>query len=383
MQNAGFARILLVLPQHFNEERREHREHNALGTLVSTSLPDAILVEGGARRQDSLLKALEALEAQDKKNDLTQDHNPWVMVFDAARPLVSSEMIARVAQRAKTLCERSLAACVVPLVSVVDSVKRVSKQGRVCASVAREDLRLAQTPQAAPRALLLRLLRDTSATVSDETQLCLAAGCLVEAVEGEAAAHKITTLADVALLEGLLEGSSGRPASAMPEYRSATGFDLHKIAEGASLRLCGVDVAAPFSLQGHSDADVGLHALTDALLSLAGAGDIGDLFPPTDEQWRDADSALFLSRATELLAEAGGQVVSLDVTLLLETPHLGQAKLAMRTRLAELTGLTMERVGVKATTLEGVGALGRKEGVGAFATASARFGASMPLNNFR
>ena len=375
VRNTGFARVLLVLP-------KDEGARKAISALVSQFLPDALLVEGGERRQDSLQKALEALERTHDNND----KNNWVMVFDAARPLVSRELIARVALRAKDLCEHSVSACVVPLLPVVDSVKRLDKQGRVCESVARADLRLAQTPQAAPHALLLRLLRNTSVTVSDEAQLCQSvnpakASCLVEAVEGEARAHKITTLEDVGILVGLLEGVAGLRGGAsipeyprIPEYRSATGFDIHKTREGTSLRLCGVDVPASFSLEGHSDADVVLHALTDAVLSLAGAGDIGDLFPPTDGRWRDADSALFLIRALELLHEAGGALVSLDATLLLEKPHLGRFKLAMRERLADLTGLAVERVGVKATTLEGLGALGRGEGVGSFATASARFG---------
>ena len=377
LSSAGFARVLLVLP-------KDEGARKAISALVSQFLPDALLVEGGERRQDSLQKALEALERND-----SDDKNNWVMVFDAARPLVSRELIARVALRAKDLCERSVSACVVPLLPVADSVKRLDKQGRVCESVARADLRLAQTPQAAPRALLLRLLRDTSVTVSDEAQLCQSANpanpaeasCLVEAVEGEARAHKITKLEDVGILVGLLEGVAGLRGGAsipeyprIPEYRSATGFDIHKTREGTSLRLCGVDVPASFSLEGHSDADVALHALTDAVLSLAGAGDIGDLFPPTDGRWRDADSALFLIHALALLHEAGGALVSLDATLLLEKPHLGRFKLAMRERLADLTGLAVERVGVKATTLEGLGALGRGEGVGSFATASARFG---------
>ena len=368
VKNAGFARIVLVLP-------KDKHESQAIGALALASLPEATLtlVEGGERRQDSLQKALEELEKKHEGNDRPRksNNNRWVMVFDAARPLVSAELIARVALRAERLHQRSVRACVVPLLPVADSVKRLDKEGRVCESVARESLRLAQTPQAAPRALLLRLLRETSATVSDEAQLCLEAGCLVEAVEGEAVAHKITTRADV----GLLEGIAGLHARAnFPEYRSATGFDIHKAGEGSSVRLCGINVPAAFSLEGHSDADVALHALADAVLSLAGAGDLGDLFPPTDERWRDADSALFLCRAMALLQEAEGVLVSVDVTLLLESPHLGRVKPAMRARLAELTGLTIERVGVKATTLEGLGALGRGEGVGAFATASARFG---------
>ena len=383
VKNASFARIVLVLPKDNTKTEGAAGAAGAsetISALASKSLPDLILVEGGERRQDSLQKALEALETNN--NDQANDQvNDWVMVFDAARPLVSAELIARVLLQAKFLWQRAVSACVVPLLPVVDSVKRVCEQGKVSGSIERATLRLAQTPQAASRGLLLRLLRECSATVSDEAQLCEQAGCLVEAVEGEVRAHKITRRADVGLLEGVA-GLLGRtttsheyhtPEHPIPEYRSATGFDTHKTCEGSSVRLCGVDVPALFSLEGHSDADVALHALTDAVLSLAGAGDIGDLFPPSDERWRDADSALFLVRAIELLAEAGGGLVSLDVTLLLELPHLGKFKVAMRERLAALCRLTIERVGVKAKTLEGLGALGRGEGVGAFATASARF----------
>ena len=371
VKNASFVRIVLVLPK---DNAKAEGAAKAIGALASKSLPDIILVEGGERRQDSLQKALEALETKhDSGNDQVND---WVVVFDAARPLVSAELVARVLLQAQLLWQRAVSACVVPLLPVADSVKRVCERGKVSGSVERATLRLAQTPQAAPRGLLLRLLRSSSATVSDEAQLCEEGGCQVEAVEGEAVAHKITTCADVGILEGVagLRDRTTRHEHPRCEYRSATGFDTHKTCEGSSLRLCGVDVPALFSLEGHSDADVALHALTDAVLSLAGAGDIGDLFPPSDERWRDADSAFFLVRAMELLAEAGGGLVSADVTLLLELPHLGKFKIAMRERLAVLCGLAGGRVGVKATTLEGLGALGRGEGVGAFATASARFG---------
>ena len=374
VKNASFARIVLVLPKDNAKAAGAAKAAKAISALASKSLPDLILVEGGERRQDSLQKALEALEALETNNN--NHGNDWVVVFDAARPLVSAELVARVLLQAQLLWQRAVSACVVPLLPVADSVKRVCEQGKVSGSVERATLRLAQTPQAAPRGLLLRLLRSSSATVSDEAQLCEEGGCQVEAVEGEAVAHKITTCADVGILEGVagLRDRTTRHEHPRCEYRSATGFDTHKTCEGSSLRLCGVDVPALFSLEGHSDADVALHALTDAVLSLAGAGDIGDLFPPSDERWRDADSAFFLVRAMELLEEAGGELVSVDVTLLLELPHLGKFKIAMRERVAVLCGLAGGRVGVKATTLEGLGALGRGEGVGAFATASARFG---------
>ncbi len=378
VKNASFARIVLVLPKDNAKAAEAEGAAKAINALASKSLPDLILVEGGERRQDSLQKALEALEAlETNNNDQVNDQvNNWVVVFDAARPLVSEELVARVLLQAQLLWQRAVSACVVPLLPVADSVKRVCERGKVSGSVERATLRLAQTPQAAPRGLLLRLLRSSSATVSDEAQLCEEAGCQVEAVEGEAVAHKITTCADVGILEGVAGLRDRTTSHEYPryEYRSATGFDTHKTCEGSSLRLCGVYVPALFSLEGHSDADVALHALTDAVLSLAGAGDIGDLFPPSDERWRDADSAFFLVRAMELLEEAGGGLVSVDVTLLLELPHLGKFKVLMRERVAVLCGLAGGRVGVKATTLEGLGALGRGEGVGAFATASARFG---------
>jgi 2-C-methyl-D-erythritol 4-phosphate cytidylyltransferase / 2-C-methyl-D-erythritol 2,4-cyclodiphosphate synthase len=191
------------------------------------------------------------------------------------------------------------------------------------------------------------------------------AGLPITRVIGEETNLKITTEEDFSHAARLLRGT-------MSEFRTGQGFDVHAFTAGDHVWLCGVKIAHSAGLEGHSDADAGLHALTDALLGALGAGDIGQHFPPTDEKWRGAPSHLFLAHAAHLVTEAGGAVVNCDVTIICERPKIGPHREAMRARVAEILGIETARVSVKATTTEGLGFAGRREGLAAQAIATIR-----------
>ncbi len=326
----------------------EHRglyEDAVRGLFLGTPIP------GGSSRQRSVHLGLEALVR------LSPD---TVLIHDAARPLASPALIARVAEGL------GRASGCVPSLPVRDSLRRVER-GRIVAEVPREHVHRVQTPQGFHFAEILaahRRMRATSFT--DDGALALAAGLEVVTVPGEAANLKLTTGEDFILAERLLGECRRR-------YRTAFGYDVHAFAAGGTLRLCGVEIPDSPGLAGHSDADVALHAVTDALLGLVGAGDIGSHFPPSDDRWKDADSALFLRHGRDLVRRAGGRIEHVDVTLVCERPRIAPHRQAMRERLASLLDIAVECVSVKATTSEGLGFAGRGEGMVAQAVATASF----------
>ena len=370
--------------------------------------------QGGARRQDSLKNGLQLL-CKDKALAKAQPQDggkDWCMVCDAARPLLSHALLERIATAVAHIREKqSLSQAtsqvtasqvtenkvlgVIPLLPIADSVKRIDGKGFLAASIERETLRLAQTPQAFPTEKLLEWLLQAEKITprknfADEAQLAVENLAQVAHVQGEARAHKITTPQDILFLEGLLAGEksgmttektySEKPqqekqqtAKQQTEFRSCSAFDQHKVSKGIVLRLCATDIPCGFALEGHSDADVVLHALTDAILALAGSGDIGEHFPPSEQRWRNADSAIFLKHAIKVLTKAGGKLINADVTILAEKPNLTKYKPTMRQKLAQLTELDGSRIGLKATTLEGLGELGKAKGIAAYATATAKF----------
>ncbi len=305
-------------------------------------------VAGGATRQESVLCGLESLADQPPE---------LVLVHDGARPLVDDGLIDRV------LAGLAEHAAVLPALPVTDSLKRVEGD-LVAGSVAREGLQRAQTPQGFRFAELLAAHRRFAGqALTDDTALMEAAGIPVAVVAGAEANLKITTAEDLARAQALLAGQL------IP--CTGQGFDVHRLEPGARLVLLGVPLPdEPFGLVGHSDADVGLHALTDALLGALGAGDIGSHFPPSEPQWRGADSTLFLEHARQLIEAAGGRILHIDVTLICERPKIGPHRAAMVARLAGLLRLPERRVSVKATTTERLGFTGRGEGIAAQAVAT-------------
>ena len=319
-------------------------------------------ITGGARRQDSVRLGLEAL---------ANDAPDFVLIHDAARPLVSRAVIERTIAALE-----AGAAGAVPMLAVADTLRR--KDGDVWVTVPREGLQRAQTPQGFRYADILKAHRDhADADATDDVAIAGLAGLAVAAVLGEEENLKVTTEKDFALAERYLASLDGRSAGAtLHETRSAMGYDAHRFTEGDHVWLCGVKVPHDHGLEGHSDADAGLHALTDAILGCISAGDIGQHFPPTDERWRGAPSWKFLDHANRLVKDKSGAILHCDVTLICERPKIGPHREAMRARIAEILSLNIDRISVKATTTEGMGYTGRREGLAAQAVATVRLPAS-------
>ncbi|HEX4535263.1 MAG TPA: bifunctional 2-C-methyl-D-erythritol 4-phosphate cytidylyltransferase/2-C-methyl-D-erythritol 2,4-cyclodiphosphate synthase [Rhizomicrobium sp.] len=302
---------------------------------------------GGHSRQHSVLHGLQAL---------TTKRPEFVLIHDAARPLVSRALIDRVIGALPD------ADAAVPLLPVSDTLKK-QIDGK-WTTVPRDGLNRAQTPQGFRFDAIVKAHREFAGRdVTDDMALAELAGLKIVGVAGEENNMKITTPDDFARAEALLGGG---------ETRTGFGFDAHRFAAGDHIWLCGVKLPHDKSLEGHSDADVGLHALTDAILGTIGAGDIGQHFSPDDERWRGASSDKFLAHAAKLVSEAGGAIVHCDVTLICERPKIAPHREAMRARIAEILGLDVSRVSVKATTTEGMGFAGRGEGLAAQAIATIR-----------
>jgi 2-C-methyl-D-erythritol 4-phosphate cytidylyltransferase / 2-C-methyl-D-erythritol 2,4-cyclodiphosphate synthase len=312
-------------------------------------LPALPPVPGGDTRQESVRAGLEALAA-----GASAPPPDAVLVHDAARPVVPPGTVARLIAALKA------APGAIPAQRVTDTLKR-GEAGRIVATVAREGLFRAQTPQAFRFSVLLAAHRGAAGEATDDAQLLEAAGEAVALVEGSEGNVKVTFPEDLGRVAASLS------AGLLP--RIGTGFDVHRIAPGRPMVLCGVRVPCPFGLAGHSDADVGIHALCDAIYGALAEGDIGRHFPPSEMRWKDADSAQFLRHAAGRVAARGGVLANADVTLLCERPRIGPHREAMQARLAELLGTEPSRVAVKATTTEGLGFTGRGEGIAAQAAA--------------
>ncbi len=311
-------------------------------------------VRGGATRQESVLRGLEALVSHDPD---------YVLIHDAARPFVSPILIGDL-----IAALNSGADAAVPLLAVADTLKRETQDG-MWTTVSRDGLYRAQTPQAFRfRAILEAHHVHGKAAVTDDMALAELAGLKVIAVPGEESNVKITKPEDFQLAERMLAGGA--------EFRTGFGLDAHRFVPGDHVWLCGVKIAHDAALAGHSDADAGLHALTDAILGAIGEGDIGREFPPTDEKWRGAPSSLFLEHSAKLVRGIGGEIMHCDVTLVCERPRISPYREAMRSRIAEILQIETARVSVKATTTEGMGFTGRGEGLAAQAVATVRLAPS-------
>lgn len=335
----------------------DDRDHYA-AAVAGLPLMEPVL--GGARRQDSVRLGLESLVAEAPAR---------VLIHDAARPLVDGALIGRV------LAALDDFDAAVPALPMTDTLK-LGAGGMVTGGVPREGVFRAQTPQGFRFEPILaahrRAARASREDFTDDAAIAAAAGIEVALVAGAEGNLKITTDDDLARARALL--AIGGPG----EIRTGQGFDVHGFGPGTPgpVRLCGVDVPHARGLSGHSDADTGLHAATDALLGAIGAGDIGQHFPPSEPKWKGADSALFLRHAAELVAKAGGRILHLDITLICESPKLAPHREAMRARVAVIAGIETARVSIKATTTDGLGALGRGEGIAAQAIATVMLGGS-------
>ena len=302
---------------------------------------------GGASRQESVRAGLEAL---------AHDPPQKILVHDGARPALRREDISA--------CLEALRhdAAVAPALPLTDALKRCDGE-EILRHAPRQEYRLALTPQGFDYAALLQAHRDLAhACLPDDAAVMERAGVPVRAIAGRQGNFKVTHAGDFARAEAALGASR-------PLARVGWGCDVHRLAAGRPLRLCGVEIPHAQGLAGHSDADVGLHALTDAILGAVAAGDIGEHFPPDDARWRNADSGTFLAHAAEMARQAGFCIEHVDITLVCETPRLAPHRLAMRQAVAGLLGLALDNVSIKATTTEGLGFLGRKEAIAAQAVA--------------
>lgn len=343
--------------------------HPSIGEIVAVIHPDDIdlfgraaagfgkrvrHVFGGPSRQASTLLGLRALAAEAPE---------YVMIHDAARPFVSGGLLDRLAEVLSADCG------VVPAMPVSDTIKRSDSLGRVLETVSRAALFAAQTPQAFPFADILRAHEKASGHLdtefTDDASIAEFDGLKVRLVEGAPENMKLTWKHDIEMADKRMSG----PA-AFPDVRVGSGYDVHALVPGDHVTLCGVRIAHDASLSGHSDADVGLHALTDALLATRGAGDIGAHFPPSDPQWRGAASKIFVEHAAAIVRAAGGRIANADVTLICEAPKIAPHREAMVSSIASMLNVRPDRISVKATTNEKLGFIGRSEGIAAIATVS-------------
>jgi 2-C-methyl-D-erythritol 4-phosphate cytidylyltransferase / 2-C-methyl-D-erythritol 2,4-cyclodiphosphate synthase len=309
---------------------------------------------GGVTRQASVHAGLEALVGA--KPDI-------VLIHDAARPFVSEGLISRAIDTA------GRAGAAIPTIAVADTIKLIDADGNVADTPERARLRIAQTPQAFRYEMILeahrRAAREGRSDFTDDAALAEWAGLTVATFEGDALNMKLTTPEDFVREEARL-------ASQLGDIRTGTGYDVHALGEGDHVMICGVRVPYTKGFLAHSDGDVGLHALVDAVLGALADGDIGSHFPPSDARWKGASSDRFLKYAVDRVTARGGRVANLEVTLICERPKIGPLRDTMRARIAEISGIDISRVAVKATTSERLGFTGREEGIAATASATVR-----------
>jgi 2-C-methyl-D-erythritol 4-phosphate cytidylyltransferase/2-C-methyl-D-erythritol 2,4-cyclodiphosphate synthase len=341
-------RIDVVLP--VIQTADEHLYRAAVSGLEKLAPP----VQGGATRQASVRAGLEALAASAPE---------LVLIHDAARPFLTGGLISRAIAAAQA------SGAAVPGIVIADTVKQIDADAMVAETLDRGRLRIVQTPQAFAFDSILDAHRRAAAagleSFTDDAALAEWAGHRVSVFEGEAGNVKVTTNEDFVRAEIL-------QLAALSDVRTGIGFDVHAFADGDHLVLGGVRIPHVRGVTGHSDADVVIHALVDAILGALAEGDIGVHFPPSDPQWKGAASERFLTFACERVRARRGMIAHLDVTVVCETPHISPHRDAMRARIAAIAGIPLDRIGVKATTSESLGFTGRKEGIMAMTTATVR-----------
>lgn len=347
--------------------------HPSIGTIVTVIHPDdhalyadalgelavgLIAVDGGATRQDSVRLGLHAL----------RDAAPAkVLIHDAARPFIDAALIDR------TIAAITGLQAALPAVAVSDTLKRGGDDGLVAATIQRNGIFAAQTPQGFPYSLIReaheKAEQAQKTDFTDDASIAEWIGMPVKLVEGSPDNVKLTWAGDIDMADRRL----GSTAASFPDVRTGNGYDVHCFEQGDHVWLCGVRIEHGKKLSGHSDADVGLHALTDALLATCAAGDIGTHFPPSDQQWKGAASKQFVEHAASVVRAHGGRIANADVTLICEAPRVGPHRAAMTAAISAMLGIRPDRISIKATTNEKLGFIGREEGIAAIATATVVF----------
>lgn len=331
--------------------------HEAMFEEAIDGLPLARPVIGGATRQESCRIGVEAVAR----------HGPAkVLIHDAARPFVSAALIDDVIGWLDRF------AAVVPGMPVAETLK-YAPGGIVTRTVDRSAIWAAQTPQGFHYDQILVAYRKAEAErtqgLTDDASVAEHAGVAISMIPGQIENRKLTTAEDILIADREM---MGRQLQNLPDVRVGQGIDIHPFEPGEFVTLCGVAIPHSHRLQGHSDADAPMHALTDAILGAIGEGDIGTHFPPSEPQWKGAASAIFLRKAVELLAAKHGLIAHVDITMLAEAPKIAPHVVAMKAALSPLLRLDPSRIAIKATTMEKLGAIGRKEGIMAFATVTVR-----------
>jgi 2-C-methyl-D-erythritol 4-phosphate cytidylyltransferase / 2-C-methyl-D-erythritol 2,4-cyclodiphosphate synthase len=331
--------------------------HEALFASATAGLSLAVPVIGGGTRQDSCRVGLEAS---------LSEHPEKVLIHDAARPFLSSQLITNV------ITELDYADAVIPGLPVADTMK-FAPGGQIERTVDRASLWFVQTPQGFRfdriMAAHAKALADGKTTFTDDAAVAEYAGMKVQIIAGEQNNRKLTTSHDIQTAD---RETAARSFELRPDVRMGQGIDFHTFTKGNAVTLCGVQIPHPHKLKGHSDADVAMHALTDAILGAIGEADIGQHFPPSDPHWKGAPSSIFLAKAMELLKNRDGVLANVDITILAEAPRIGPHVTAMKAFLSPLLDISVDRIAIKATTTEKMGAIGRKEGMSASAVATVR-----------
>ena len=342
-----------------------HPDDHALYTEAMAELATAAhVVIGGTTRQESTWAGLQALLP------FAPD---FVHIHDGARPFITPALLHRIAT---ALIPGGPG--ILPALPVSDTLKQANDTGLVTMTIPRASLHAAQTPQsfAFPAIYAAHQAAHQAGRndFTDDSALAEWHGIAMQIVMGEADNIKLTWAKDIALADQRLRKDN----MMFPDIRTGNGYDVHRLEPGDHVTLCGVRIDHHSRLSGHSDADVALHALTDALLATRGAGDIGSHFPPSDPQWKGADSEIFVRHAVELVRAAGGRIANADITLICEAPKIGPHRAAMTEKLSAILAITADRVSVKATTNEELGFIGRQEGIAAIATATVIYPGEVP-----
>jgi 2-C-methyl-D-erythritol 4-phosphate cytidylyltransferase/2-C-methyl-D-erythritol 2,4-cyclodiphosphate synthase len=333
----------------------EGHEQELARSLLGLALPPHII--GGVTRQDSCRLGVEACASTKPQK---------ILIHDAARPFVSADLISEV------INHLDHTNAVIPGLRIAETLK-LAPEGTIRKTIDRANIWLAQTPQGFSFPIILeahrKAAREQTAGLTDDASVAENAGIVVQMILGNTENVKLTTAKDIDQANRKLDREDQANSY---ETRIGQGIDFHVFGPGNAVWLCGVEVPHTHKLKAHSDGDVALHALTDAILGAIGEGDIGTHFPPSDKQWKNAASSIFIKKAIALLEQRGGKLVNVDITILAEAPKVSPHLTAMKSSLSSLLKIEPDRIAIKATTTEKMGALGRKEGMAAMAIASVK-----------